>query len=66
MNKEQARAIARTECDRRGWHWQEPVNVHWGLFTFVVWTNALSRGGNVCMKIRRRNGEVVSAGVTPK
>jgi hypothetical protein len=66
VNRQKALLIARSECERRGWQWQEPAHVQWGLFNYVVWTNSRSCGGNACIKVRKRDGMVVSAEVTPR
>ena len=65
MTKEEAKQIARKECAARGWSWVEPVNVHWGLFHYEVWTRADSRGGNVIISVLKKDGAIVYAGVTP-
>ena len=65
MTKEEAKQIARKECAARGWPWEEPVHVIWGLFHYEVWTNAHSRGGNVIIRIRRKTGAIASACMTP-
>lgn len=65
-SRQHAREIAASVCAARDWPFAEPVHVHWGLFTYRVWTNAMSRGGSVFMRIRKRDGEVIEAGITPK
>jgi hypothetical protein len=65
-SKQQAREIAASACASRGWPFVEPVVVSWRPFTYRVGTNASSRGGNVLMRIRKRDGEVFKALVTPK
>ena len=65
VTKEQVLEIARQECTRRGWPWNEQTSVRWGLFAFTVWGGG-RKGGNLCMKIRKRDGEVLSATMTPK
>jgi len=66
MTKKQAQRIALDECNRRGWKWQEPVLVKWGILSFTVWTNANRKGGNCCLKIRKKDGSILSAGRTPR
>jgi hypothetical protein len=63
MTKNKAGQFAKKECQRRGWPWQEPVIVDWGLFSFTVRTNARSHGSNVCIKVRTRDAEIMSAGM---
>jgi hypothetical protein len=65
VTKEQALEIARQECVRRGWPWNEQTSVKWALFVFTVWGGG-RKGGNLCMKIRKRDGEVLSAIMTSK
>lgn len=61
ITKTEAMQIARQECERRGWPWQEPILIHWGFFSFTVRTNTQRRGGNVSLRIRKRDGVVVGA-----
>ena len=62
-SKQQAREIAAALCAAREWPFTEPVHVKWRLFTYEVWTNAITRGGNVFVRIRKRDGQVMSAGI---
>lgn len=62
LTKDQAKEIARTEAGRRGWPWTEPVSVDGRLLIYSVRTNASNRGGNVSVRIRIRDGEIVAAG----
>jgi hypothetical protein len=64
ITKKQALEIARQECARRGWSWDEPVSVKWGFFCYTVWGGG-RKGGNLCIRISKKTGEVVSAGVSP-
>jgi hypothetical protein len=59
--RDRALAIARAECDSRGWPWVDPIHVSQGPFAFHVMTNARSRGGNVNIHIRRSDGHVLRA-----
>ena len=61
--REKARCIAEVECQRRGWPLLEPVRVYWGLFTYTVWGGG--RGGGVRIKIRKKDGVVMDAIMTP-
>ena len=65
ITKEQALLIARGECIRRGWPWNEQTFVRWGFFTFKVW-GGWRKGGNLYMKIRKRDGKILRAIMTPK
>lgn len=65
ISKQEALAIARDECARRGWGWTEPVRVSWGIFTYTVCTNCHSRGGNAALVIRKRDGVITSATISP-
>lgn len=65
-SKQQAREIAAAVCAARDWPFTEPVLVSWRPFTYRIWTNSSSRGGNVFIRIRKRDGEVLDASITPK
>jgi hypothetical protein len=69
MNQGEAAAIARSEAERKGWPWTEPVFVRrerrWILFGRVHWrfmTNADHRGGNVNIVVDDATGEIVGSG----
>jgi hypothetical protein len=62
MNRQRAREIAQEECKARGWDWIEPIHVHWRLLSYVVVTRADAKGGNARIRVRKRDGAVVSAG----
>jgi hypothetical protein len=62
ITKADALLIARSECEKRGWPWEEPVVVYWGPFNYLVRTNTQRKGGNAGIRIRRRDGVVTSAG----
>jgi hypothetical protein len=64
ITKVQALEIAREECARRGLPWIQPVKVHWGFFNYLVFGGD-HLGGNLMVVIRKRDGKVLSAGVTP-
>lgn len=64
-SREQAREIAQAECARRGLPWEEPVLVQWRFFTYRIWGSG-RKGGNLYMQIRKRDGAILSAGVTPR
>ena len=65
-SKEQAKKIAADECEARNWPFRGPVNVIWRPFTYVVWTNAMSRGGNAHIVVRKRDGAILEATITPR
>lgn len=58
--------LARAECERRGWPWNEPVHLTEHLTRYTVWTNAEFRGANCVISIDSVSGEVLSAEVTPR
>ena len=62
VTRDEARAIARAECEDRQWPWQEPVHEAGRLFTYRFMTNAQQLGGNVTIRVRARDGKVLSAG----
>ena len=66
VTKEEALAVARQECNRRGWPWMEPVTISRGLFSYRLMTNRNKRGGNVRMRISTRNGSILEAGFAPR
>lgn len=61
ISREAALEIARQECGRRGWPWQEPVHVEEGLRSYVVRTNMQMRGGNCAIRISTQTGDVISS-----
>lgn len=64
ITKAHALEIAREECAKRGWPWREPVSVKWGFFTYTVWGGG-QKGGNLSMRIRKKDGKILLAGITP-
>lgn len=65
VSSETALRIARDECERRGWPWNEQTKVRWGFFNFTVWGGG-RKGGNLFMKIRKKDGAIVQSSMTPK
>jgi hypothetical protein len=61
LSSEQVLAVARRECARRGWPWQEPVRVSRRLRGYRVWTNSNVRDNNPWYYLDR-NGRVTRAG----
>jgi hypothetical protein len=66
QNKEQALDAAIVAARERNWPWKEPICVRWGFLSYTVLTNARSRGGNVRLTIRKRDGAVISASLSMK
>jgi len=64
ITKADALRIAKDECTRRGWPWNEQTAVRWGLLNYTVWGGG-RKGGNLYMKIRRKDGEVLQSSMTP-
>lgn len=58
ISRQQAREVAEQACDARGFPFEEPVKVSWGLFNFRVRTKADHIGGNVVITVSARTGEV--------
>jgi len=65
VTKDDAREIARQECERNGWPWIEPVSVNWGLFAYTVWGRG-RKGGNLYVRIRKKDGAILSSNMTPR
>ena len=62
LTREQATEIARAECERNAWPWQEPVRVSRRLLGgYEVMTNTSAIGGNVFIRISR-SGKVSGSG----
>jgi hypothetical protein len=56
--------IARRECARRGWPWQEPIKVQHGFHEYLVMTNFKTRGGQVVIGVDYRTGDISRADFT--
>jgi hypothetical protein len=65
ITKQEALAIARKECEQRGWLWNEQTTVRWGFFTYTVWGGG-RKGGNLWVRIRKKDGVVLGIGITPR
>ncbi len=63
---EQAEALARRECEDRGWPWSTPIRIRRRRDGYIVWTNAGMRGGNVIISVDGRTGEVTYAFYAPR
>lgn len=61
VSRQEAEDIARAECARRGWPWQEPVHVGELVWEYHFMTNARHTGGNVNIWVHRRDGDVTAA-----
>ena len=66
ISRDDALQIATEECDRRGWPWREPVAAHWRITHWLVVTHVGWQGGNVRIKVGKRDGKVRSAGYIPR
>jgi hypothetical protein len=64
ITRKQALQIARDECERRGWPWNEQAFVQWGIFAFTVWGGG-RKGCNLCVRVRKRDGAIVKSFMTP-
>ncbi len=62
VGKSEAEQLAIAECHRRGWPWQDPVQVNEGFTYWHFMTNADQLGGNVNIFIDSRTGAVRKAG----
>jgi hypothetical protein len=65
VTREQALEIARHECLDRGWAWNENTTVKWGMFSYTAWGGG-RKGGNLCIRIRKRDGAILSATMSPR
>ena len=64
ISKKQALAIAEAECRQRGWPWNPNTSVRWGLFHYTVWGGG-RKGANLHLRIRKRDGKVLSVKLSP-
>lgn len=64
ISRVEAEAIAREECARRGWPWQEPVHVGELVWEFHIMTNSRRKSGNANIWVHRRDGVVTGANYT--
>jgi hypothetical protein len=65
FTKADALRIAKDECIRRNWSWNEHTTVRWGIFNFTVW-GGCRKGGNLFMKIRKKDGAILHSSMTPR
>jgi hypothetical protein len=66
ITRQQALAIAHNEVVRCGLPWREPVFIRWGWTSYIIWTNADMLGGNVIIRVRKRDGAVMHIGMPPR
>ena len=66
ITREQALAIARAECERRGYAWEEPVLLEERLREYWIMTRADHRGGNVLIDVDIHTGVVKRFRVSPR
>ena len=65
IDKQTALEIAKAECEKNGWPWPKQVSVKWGLTAYTVWGGG-RKGGNLCIRIRKMDGALLSSNVTPR
>jgi hypothetical protein len=66
VDADRAAAIARAECEARGWGWIEPVCRSAGLRHYRFWTNAGARGANAEIIVRADSAAVTRAWIGPR
>jgi hypothetical protein len=66
IDRAEALVLARREVDRKSLPWTEPVSVHFGIWSYRIWTKTGSIGGNVVINVNRRSGEATVVAVIPK
>jgi hypothetical protein len=66
ISREEAKELARRECERQDLPFAEPVSVSGGPLYFRVWTQSNMRGGNVSVHVQRWTGRVELKGVAPR
>jgi hypothetical protein len=64
IKRQEALALAKDAVLQAGLPWEEPVHVNWGLFDYSIWTNSLTHGGNVSVRVNRRSGVATVRGRT--
>lgn len=64
ISKSRAKEIAREECERRGIPWREPISVKWGFLAYTIWGGG-RKGGNLMVRVRKCDGAVISATMSP-
>ena len=66
VSRDEARELARAECERHGLAFDEPIRVNGGPLHYSVWTRADARGGNAIVSVHRWTGAVELRTVTPR
>jgi hypothetical protein len=66
ITPDEAKELAREQCERHGLSFEEPVRVFREGRHFVVWTKSGWRGGNAIVRVDRRTGKVGVPSFTPK
>jgi hypothetical protein len=66
ISEEQAKEIARKECESRGRAFMQPIHIKQRPDRWIVTTNADSVGGNVRVAINKQTGEVITFSFAPR
>jgi len=66
VSRDEARELARAECERQGIAFEEPISVNGGPLHYSVWTRSGTRGGNAIVSVHRWTGAVQLRGVIPR
>lgn len=66
ITKVQAIAIARAECERRGYPWREPMRADEHLREYVVWILGQTVGGNLGFHIDIHTGAITRVTTLPR
>jgi hypothetical protein len=64
ISKSQAIAIARSESERRGWSWDEPIRCEERLRTYMISTNTDAIGGNAYIVVNMQDGSIKGANLS--
>ena len=66
ISEAEALLVARRECEKRKWVWQEPVVAQLKRHIWIVHTNWGSRGMNAIIYIDGEKGSVIKATYLPR
>jgi hypothetical protein len=66
ISREQAIALAREECERAGYPWEEPIRFVEHPRYYGIVTPIHRSGGNVCIHVDAQTGEARVVGVVPR
>jgi hypothetical protein len=58
VGREEAEALARAECERRGWPWDGRIRVSEHLASWSFTTNTEYLGGNIIISVDSRSGSI--------